>query len=70
MIIFKGGRSAASMRKDVKAIAKYANKVLHGEGVLPAEEEGYYGRGIRHQQAKCKDKNYSVATIVGKEGRG
>lgn len=49
MIIFKGGRSAASMRKDVKTLAKYANKVLHGEEVLPAEEEGYYGRGIRHQ---------------------
>lgn len=49
LIIFKGGRSAASMRSDVKAIAKYANKVLKGEEVLPADEEGYYGRGIRHQ---------------------
>ena len=49
IIIFKGGRSAASMRSDVKAIAKYANKVLKGEPVGPADEEGYYGRGIRHQ---------------------
>lgn len=49
IIIFKGGHSAASMRNDVKAIAKYANKVLKGEPVGPADEEGYYGRGIRHQ---------------------
>lgn len=49
MIIFKGGHSAASMRSDVKAIAKYANKVLNGEELLPADQEGYYGRGIRHQ---------------------
>ncbi len=49
IIIFKGGRSAASMRKDVKNIAKYANKVINGEKLLPAEDEGYYGRGIRHQ---------------------
>lgn len=49
IIIFKGGRSAASMRKDVGAIAKYANKVLAGEELFPADEEGYYGRGIRHQ---------------------
>lgn len=49
MIIFKGGKSAASMRSDVKAIAKYVNKVFSGEPLLPAEEEGYYGRGIRHQ---------------------
>src|SRR5699024_5068527 len=49
IIIFKGGRSAASMGKDVKNIAKYANKVINGEKLLPAEDEGYYGRGIRHQ---------------------
>lgn len=49
VIIFKGGRSAADMRKDVKAIAKYANKVIQGKELLPADEEGYYGRGIRHQ---------------------
>lgn len=49
IIIFKGGHSAASMRKDVKAIADYVNKVAKGEELLSAEEEGYYGRGIRHQ---------------------
>lgn len=49
IIIFKGGRSAASMRKDIQAISKYANKVIKGEKLGPADEEGYYGRGIRHQ---------------------
>ncbi len=49
VIIFKGGKSAASMRGDIKSIANYANKVLAGEELLPADEEGYYGRGIRHQ---------------------
>lgn len=49
MVIFKGGASAAAMRKDVKAMAKYALKLLKGEKLLSAEEEGYFGRGIRDQ---------------------
>lgn len=49
MYIFKGGASAAKMRKDVKKIAKFGLKILNGETLLSAEEEGYYGRGIRKQ---------------------
>ena len=49
IIIFKGGKSAASMRKDVEKMAKYANRLLKNEKLLPADEEGYYGRGIRNQ---------------------
>ncbi|SET68230.1 glycine reductase [Natronincola peptidivorans] len=49
MYIFKGGASAAAMRKDVKAMADFGKKILTGETLLPAEEEGYYGRGVRHQ---------------------
>ncbi|MBB6218281.1 glycine reductase [Anaerosolibacter carboniphilus] len=49
MYIFTGGASAAAMRKDVAAMAKFGLKVLKGEEVLPAEVEGYYGRGIRSQ---------------------
>ncbi len=30
-------------------MAAYGNKLLKGEALLPAEQEGYYGRGIRHQ---------------------
>jgi len=47
--IFKGGKSAASMRKDVKEMAEFGKKILNGEALLSAEEEGYYGRGIRKQ---------------------
>lgn len=47
MIIFKGGKSAQNMRKDVKKICAYALKVLKGEELFCAEDEGYYGRGIR-----------------------
>lgn len=49
MYIFKGGVSAAAMRKDVAAMAKFGLKVLHGEKLNSAAEEGYFGRGIRSQ---------------------
>lgn len=49
MYIFKGGASAAAMRKDITAMAKFALKLINKETLLPAEEEGYFGRGIRQQ---------------------
>lgn len=49
MVIFPGGKSAAAMRKDIKKIAAYADKILTGEKLGSADEEGYYTRGIRHQ---------------------
>ncbi len=49
MYIFKGGASAAAMRKDVKQMAKFGLKLLSGDKLLPAVEEGYYGRGVREQ---------------------
>ncbi|RKD26371.1 glycine reductase [Caminicella sporogenes DSM 14501] len=49
MYIFKGGKSAAAMRKDIKKMAQFGKKILNGEELLPAEKEGYFGRGIRHQ---------------------
>lgn len=49
MIIFKGGRSAAAMRKNIKVIADYANKMFNNEELFDADTEGYFGRGIRHQ---------------------
>lgn len=49
MYIFKGGASAAAMRKDIAAMTKFAKKLINGEELLSAEEEGYYGRGIRKQ---------------------
>jgi len=47
--IFPGGHSAAKMRDDVKKMTDFGNKILNGGKLLPAEEEGYYKRGIRHQ---------------------
>lgn len=47
--IFPGGHSAAKMRDDVKKMTDFGNKILNGEKLLPADEEGYYKRGIRHQ---------------------
>lgn len=49
MVIFKGGRSARDMGKDVKAISNYVNKYLKGEELGSAEEEGYFSQGIRNQ---------------------
>ena len=49
MYILEGGNIAAKMRKDVAAMVKVANKLLNGEAVGSASEEGYFARGIRHQ---------------------
>ncbi len=46
--IFPGGKSAAKMRTDMKQIAEFANKILRGERLGSASDEGYYVRGIRH----------------------
>lgn len=47
--IFPGGHSAAKMKDDVTKMAEFGNKILNDEKLLPAEEEGYFTRGIRHQ---------------------
>lgn len=49
MPIFKGGNSAASMRKDVQAMANFIDRKLRGEANRGAEVEGYFGRGVREQ---------------------
>ena len=49
MYIFKGGASAAAMRKDVAAMANFAKRLLAQEPLRSADEEGYFGRGIREQ---------------------
>lgn len=49
MIIMKGGNIASKMRKDLAAVVKVANKMLAGEQVGPAAEEGYFPTGRRHQ---------------------
>lgn len=47
MYIFKGYESARAMRGDIERVCKYALKYLNGEELLSANEEGYFGRGIR-----------------------
>ena len=64
MIIFKGGNSAAKMRKDVGTICKYVCKVLNGEPVLGADAEGYFPRGIRHELF-LEDKRENTAAYRG-----
>lgn len=49
MIIFRGGKSAASMRKDIKAITNYVNKIQQNIETKGAVEENYFERGIRKQ---------------------
>lgn len=49
MYILKGGNIASKMRRDVKAMANVANKLLKGEPLGSADEEGYFARGNRHQ---------------------
>lgn len=48
MVIFEGGKSAAAMRTDATTMAEYASRVIAGEPVGSAAEEGYFGRGRRH----------------------
>lgn len=47
MIILEGGNSAASMKKDAKAMADVANILLDGKKLKPAKEQGYFSRGKR-----------------------
>lgn len=49
IVIFPGGKSAAKMKDDMSKMATFGNKILNGEKLGTAEEEGYYVRGIRHQ---------------------
>lgn len=49
MYILKGGNIASKMRTDVKAMVQLSNKILNGEEIGSAEEEGYFSRGIRRQ---------------------
>lgn len=49
MYIMAGGSTPDSMQADLAKIAFFASKLLNGESILWAEEEGYFPRGIRRQ---------------------
>lgn len=61
--IMEGGNSAAKMRQDIKAMARIGNKLLRGEAITGADEEGYYPRGIRHQVWR-EDKKIAADRVV------
>lgn len=56
MYILQGANSAAKMRKDLANMVTLANKLLDGEEIGPAEQEGYFPRGIRHQVWRADSK--------------
>lgn len=60
MIIMKGGNIASKMRKDLKAVCDVANKILDGEPVGPADDEGYFPTGHRHQVFREDGKTATV----------
>lgn len=45
--IFSGGRSATAMRKDIPTMADFTTRLLAGEEVLSAKEEGHFPMGFR-----------------------
>lgn len=59
--ILKAGKSAASMTKDAKTMAEFANKLLAGETIGLPKEEGYYAKGRRVN--KFSDKNGAVRAV-------
>lgn len=63
MYILQGGNIASKMRNDVKAMVKVANKILNGQEAGPADEDGYFGRGIRKQTWRADGKPASERMI-------
>ena len=63
MYVFKGGHSAAKMRKDIENMARFGDKLLREEENKGAAEEGYYGRGVRHQVLR-EDKISSADRVI------
>ena len=47
--IFRGGRKATFMKDDLTLMAKFAEKIAKDEELLPANDEGYFPRGIRYE---------------------
>jgi glycine/betaine/sarcosine/D-proline reductase family selenoprotein B len=45
--IFSGGNSAAAMRRDLPIMVNFIKKLVNGEELLSAREEGYFPQGIR-----------------------
>lgn len=72
MYILKGGNIASKMRKDVKAMVLLSNKIIVGEKIGPADEEGYFGRGSRSQVwlSDCKPASERMINMLLKKLNG
>lgn len=62
--IMSGANAAAKMRKDLKKMIGFANKVLSGAPLMGAVAEGYFPRGIRHE-IFLEDKYENTAAFRG-----
>ncbi|SMG26969.1 glycine reductase [Dethiosulfovibrio salsuginis] len=47
--VFQGGRKATFMKDDMGKMAAFAQKIVKGEELKPAAEEGYFPRGVRFE---------------------
>ena len=68
--IVRTGNSAASMRKALPAIGKFAQKILSGEEIGTPAEEGYIERGVRvnffaEERGATRAVNMLVAKLKG-----
>lgn len=64
VVIMNGSNAAAKMRQDLKALCRFANKMLKGEPSLGAEAEGYFPRGCR-SELFLEDKRENTAAYRG-----
>ena len=64
VIIFEGGAGAVKMRKDLKVLLKFVNKILAGGENEGAVAEGYFPRGCRHEKF-LEDKRENTAAYRG-----
>ena len=62
--IMDGANAAARMRKDVKNMVAFANKLLSGEALMGAAAEGYFPRGCR-KEVFLEDKHENTAAYRG-----
>lgn len=62
--IMEGSNAAAKMRKDVKSMVAFANKLLSGEALQGAKAEGYFSRGCR-KEVFLEDKHENTAAYRG-----
>ncbi len=68
--ILETGKSAASMKKAIDAMAAFASKLLSGEAIGTPAQEGYYARGKRINVFKEKNGAERAIDMLLKKLRG